>query len=260
MKSVFEAGEEPEDPGATGGAAERERWRIAREAAINNDMGLVDDQIFVCHYSSLVSIAKDHMTLPTELDDVCGVWLYGEAGAGKSFKARQDYPGAYLKMCNKWWDGYKLEPYVIIDDIDVSHKVLGHHLKIWADRYPFVAERKGGAIAIRPRVVCVTSQYSIEEIWSGDKETIDALKRRFKCVRLGLPRDAPEVLKKFVSPKRNVIDLTGDKPTETIDLTIGSTPVPKHPDTPIIPPAPKLQRTRRVYAPVCDTEEEEEEQ
>lgn len=64
-----------------------------------------------------------------------GVWYVGDSGAGKSFNARKDYPDAYIKNCNKWWEGYKKEKYVIMDDIDKNHECLGHHLKIWTDHY-----------------------------------------------------------------------------------------------------------------------------
>ena len=67
----------------------------------------------------------------------------------------------------------------MLDDFSKEHKVLGPHLKNWADHYPFVAETKGGGTTIRPRRIIVTSNYSPEEIFE-DQMTIDAIKRRFK--------------------------------------------------------------------------------
>ena len=49
----------------------------------------------------------------------------------KRFVARRDYPDAYPKLCNKWWDGYNNQKHVIMDDIGPEHKVLGQQLKIW---------------------------------------------------------------------------------------------------------------------------------
>lgn len=84
-------------------------------------------------------------------------------------------------MCNKWWDGYTDQETVLLEDFDKSHDKLLHHIKIWADRYPFPGEKKGTAFVIRPKLIIVTSNYHPSEIWPGEVEA-DPILRRFKLV------------------------------------------------------------------------------
>ena len=177
-----EFGAAPEDKHAKAGKQQQDKWRRISDLAKKGDLDSIDAEhpkAFVGSYRNLKQLKVDYMVQCPDLEKPCGVWLYGEAGAGKSQRARKLYPGSYPKACNKWWDGYQQEEYVLIDDFDKRHEVLSHYLKIWSDKYGYLGETKGGTVVCRPQVVCVTSQYSIDDIWE-DKETRDALKRRFK--------------------------------------------------------------------------------
>lgn len=106
------------------------------------------------------------------------LWLFGATGTGKSHRARQ-YTPFYQKLINKWWDGYENEENILIEEWspDCGHTV--QRLKLWADRYPFPGEVKGGYLTIRPALVIVTSNYDMRTCFPRDEDYLP-LKRRFK--------------------------------------------------------------------------------
>lgn len=177
-----ERGELPRERRSAGGR-ERERWADAAESAKRGDVDAIPGDILLRSYGNIKRIQRDHMVGVQDADDVTGFWLYGESGAGKSRGARLRFPDFYSKMCNKWWDGYQGQPAAIVDDFDKSHAVLGHHLKIWGDRYAFIGEVKGDSRPIRPGAIVVTSQYRPEEIWDDDA-TLAAITRRYKLIKV----------------------------------------------------------------------------
>lgn len=131
----------------------------------------------VVRYGRGIQQLKLHLEPSYAHDDVRGVWIYGPPGVGKSHAAREYDPNAYVKSQNKWWDGYQGEETVILDDLDTN--VLGHYLKIWADKYACTGETKGGTCNLRHKKFIVTSNYSPEELWTEDPIMCEAIRRRF---------------------------------------------------------------------------------
>lgn len=108
------------------------------------------------------------------------MWIFGPTGVGKSHYARHAFGTCYPKGKNKWWDGYRNEETVVIEDVDPADGVwIAYFLKIWGDKYPFIAEIKGRSKEIRPKRIIVTSNYTLRECM-GRTEDYEPLIRRFK--------------------------------------------------------------------------------
>lgn len=80
-------------------------WERVFELAQKGRFTEIPADIKVKHYRNLQAISKDNIVVQDK-DHLRGVWIWGRSGIGKSRKAREDYPNAYPKLCNKWWDGY----------------------------------------------------------------------------------------------------------------------------------------------------------
>lgn len=173
----IERGDLPLDP-VEKGDRERDRWNTAWDLAKAGSIEEIAVDIRIRYYCTLRRIAADFMRAIPDLGGVCGIWVHGESGSGKTRTVKVQFPSAFPKPRNIWWDGYTGQETVLLDDVDKYNVSLGGHLKHWADFAAFIGEKKGGSIIIRPKLFIVTSQYTIEQIWD-DPETRVALGRRF---------------------------------------------------------------------------------
>jgi len=161
------------------GEKEKERWDLARDNAKRGKFDDIPSDIYVKYCRSLHFIASQHQVNPDPIETLDNWWYWGSTGTGKSTAARRDNPGYYLKRPNKWWDGYVNQDVVIIEEWCPEYKMLGNHLKEWADHHAFSAEIKGGSMSIRPKKIIITSNYSMEQCFE-DPAMLEPLRRRFK--------------------------------------------------------------------------------
>lgn len=164
------------------GLTAKERWRAIVDAAERGDMEYIRDEFpgeYLRYYDRLLRLRSRHSSI---LDELQNEWWYGPTGTGKSRRVWAEYPDHYPKQLNKWWDGYRDEEVVVIEEWAPKNEMTASGLKIWADRYPFSCEVKGGCIRrIRPKKIIVTSNYSMEQCFER-VEDLEPLQRRFKQV------------------------------------------------------------------------------
>ena len=219
-----EYGEVPLAQGEAGAFKNQQIWDDTRELLKQGKIDEVNSKIFITHYSTLKKIISDTEAVPADLTykaaDVPNEWIYGPTRTGKSFKAKSENPGHYLKMCNKWWDNYAGEDVAIIEDLGQSHLYLGDHLKVWADRYGFRAEIKHATKVLRPKRIIVTSNYHPEELWT-DKGVLEPILARFKITHLTEKWKDPE------EPLENAFDKLFQTPEVRADLKLAMKAVEK---------------------------------
>lgn len=104
---------------------------------------------------------------PVHRPDVSCRWYYGPAGSGKSRRAHEEAPEAYIKEPRtKWWNGYMLETDVIIDDFGPNGVDINHLLR-WFDRYKCLVESKGGMLPLYATRFIVTSNFHPNNVYCG---------------------------------------------------------------------------------------------
>lgn len=184
--SFEERGERPLDPTeiqAKGGEGTAAKWREIHAKSKQGCMDWIAE-----HHPKEYLLYKPRLESNYQPDigvlqgELHHEWWVGPTGSGKSKALWELYPNHFAKNINKWWDGYKFEEVVAIEEWSPENSVTAQALKRWADRYPFTGEIKGGVMQkLRPRKIIVLSNYTLEQCFTRS-EDLEPLKRRFKTI------------------------------------------------------------------------------
>lgn len=181
-----ERGERPLDMAERqkkGGEATSTKWKdIVTNSASGNIAWVADNhpKEYALYKPRLESL---YAPINTPLDgDLLHEWWVGTSGSGKSKALWDLYPAHFAKSINKWWDGYRHEDVVAIEEWSPDNTMTAQALKRWADRYPFTGEIKGGTMQrLRPKKIIVLSNYTMDQCFPR-AEDLAPLKRRFKVI------------------------------------------------------------------------------
>jgi len=174
-------------------------WTSAVDMAMTGNIygirGLPNgDGLLTRHLPNYKTMARDNPVIPEDLPGVCGYWFHGEPSTGKTYAARTRWGrSAWIKAHNKWWDSYRNEETVIINEFDHDHRWMSTNLKLWAEESAFSVEIKGSTTWIRPKRIVVCSNYTISELFCEDKRLVQALKTRYKEEEFTTPHERVHV-------------------------------------------------------------------
>lgn len=118
------------------------------------------------------------------------IWVHGKTGTGKSRTIREEIPSVVsVSIKNGFFQGYRGEPFVVIDDFRAHDLPFSEFLKV-LDRYPYTANIKGGEIRWNARIIYITSCYAPQDVYTTT-ESQDQLLRRITHT-YEFPRDIDE--------------------------------------------------------------------
>ncbi|AJD07478.1 replication-associated protein [Odonata-associated circular virus-11] len=154
--------------------------------------GATDKDIYMAHGDKALRINGCLARARASLTEVKRNWemdiriYYGAPRTGKTRAVYEEFgiDNVYSKMAGKWWDGYRGEPCVLIDDFDPQNCFdiqYDFYLKL-LDRYPLRIEFKGGSGEFYSKTIILTSNFD-PAIWFTEKANRDAFFERIKEIR-----------------------------------------------------------------------------
>lgn len=263
------------------GQATLDRWsgalQVARRA--EPDWSEVDPQILISHYRSLNAISADACPPQFDQESCAGLWIAGPTGTGKTTLARglaralasDPERELFLKEPTRWWDSYRGQETVVLEDLHPNHlkqaPELAGELLLWGDRWVFSGQRKGlPPRRLRPLRFIVTSNYTPDRFFTGP--TLAAWSRRAPLALL--VGSDPSLGAGWMTLSRGSLRLSGGEPghwavgrpsswwsaaaNATTSRPCSSTPLPPStspspgaPSTPGLPAPSALSRQRADF-------------
>lgn len=164
--------------------ARKADWDSIYDSAKTGDTDSIPKDILIRHYSAIKRISVDNM-LPVRRDGIQVFVYWGDSGTGKTHKVWQeagDPADVYIKNPNtKWWDGYRGQKTVLIDDFVGLINL--NYLLVWLDKYPQFVEIKGYSTSLLATKFFITSNLSPDDWYpTAIPEHKAALRRRFTSV------------------------------------------------------------------------------
>lgn len=137
-----------------------------------------EDPMAVVRYSKGLQVLE-RMTYKHRTIKPTVLWLWGATGVGKT-RSAFELPGTkYVKDGTQWWDGYRQEDVIIIDDFDGKWPL--RDLLRLLDRYPYQGQVKGGYVAVNSATIVITCDRSPNGFWSLQERS--QILRRIDAVR-----------------------------------------------------------------------------
>lgn len=192
----IEYGSRPEPPGVPGRRRQTVDYASAIVAAKEDkldELAESDPGLFLRYNRTLCYIRDNAPKNLKDLKGCCGLWVVGPSNSGKSHYVRETFgrENVHDKPLNKWWGTYRGQRVVLLDDVSTECTWIGPFLLRWADKYPFPVEVKNSETYIRPELIAVTSNYTIQEIFFSSPLLVKALQERFRVKKMDKVRDEP---------------------------------------------------------------------
>lgn len=136
--------------------------------------------VYIRYFRGIDSFLKLVHPIPVRDFKTDVYYYWGAPGTGKSRRALEEARSTgwdiYYKPRGLWWDGYKQQECVIIDDFYgwIKYDEL---LKI-CDRYPYKVQIKGGFEEFTSKKIWFTSNVDTLFLYKFENYTIDAFERR----------------------------------------------------------------------------------